>query len=183
MRYPGRPDRSTLLRRFTRLPFLALALFVTPGLSAQAPPKPTNAEVREAVTQWNDEWAKARLATDTATFQRMLPAAYVAIMNGDTMSRQQFLAGISAPPAGLKLARFDVKVLTVAETPTGWAAVIEEKLEIDRTGADGKTTRTYHVWVIRDLWKQVDGRWMLESGEVIGTEGWRGGARPPFRDW
>ena len=182
MRHPASPAAIILA---------ALAILAGPAAHAQAsapppvtaPAKPTKAEVREVVTRWNADWAKARLATDTAAFQRMLPAEYVAVFNGDTMPRKAFLAGISAPPPGVKLARFDVTVLTVGESGDGWDAVIEEKLEIDRTASDGRVERTYHVWVIRDRWRNVDGRWSLASGDVVSTEGWRGGTRPPFTDW
>lgn len=150
---------------------------------AQDSTKLDKSQVRDIAARWNDEWAKARLAVDTAAFERLLPSDYFALMDGERMGREEFIAGISAPPAGVKLRRFDVRILTVSESADGWSVLVQEKLEIDRTSPEGVTVTTYHLWIIRDLWKQVDGRLRLASGEVVSTEGWRGGTRPPFIDW
>lgn len=140
-------------------------------------------QVRAIAARWNDEWAKARLAVDTAAFERLLPRGYFALMDGERMDREQFIAGISAPPPGVKVTRFDARILTVSEAADGWSVLVQEKLEIARTSPEGVTARTYHLWIIRDLWKPADGTLQLASGEVVSTEGWRGGTRPPFADW
>ncbi len=71
-------------------------------------------------------------------------------------------------------------MLTVEPSADGWVAVIEEKLEYER--ADGKG-KAYSLWITRDGWKKVDNRWVVTFSEAVGSESWRDGAKPPFRDW
>ncbi len=166
----------------TAILVILLATASRPVLAQGSSPQ-DRGRVREAAAAWNGEWARARLALDTAAFQRLLPLGYFALFDGERMERAPFLEGISAPPAGVKVTRFDVRILTVSQVPEGWSIVVQEKLEMDRTSPDGGREKSYHLWIIRDLWKEGPGRLQLASGEVISTEGWRGGAQPPFEDW
>jgi hypothetical protein len=167
-------------------PLRAQAAATTAGSTAlTAPTAPTidKSEIRTIIAGWNERWGKARLALDSATLERMLPPDYYAVFGGERMDRATFIEGVLNPPAGIVLRRFDPAVLSVHQSGDEWIAVIEEKLEVDRTGEDGTVQRTYHLWIIKDVWKQVDGEWVLVSGEVVSNEGWRGGSRPPFEDW
>lgn len=176
-------------RWIARSTFAILSLFsVSLAAQGQQPPPPTvgginKGQIRDTIVAWNAAWGQARMAVDTAAFNRLLSANYSASMNGQPMSRAEFLAGVSAPPPGVTMTRFDVRVLAIVRTQDGWDAVIEEKIEFDRRAADGTTEHTFHLWVIRDHWTQVNGRWEMVRGEVIGNESWRGGSRPPFSDW
>ena len=144
----------------------------------------TKGQRRDTIAAWNHAWGRARVALDTATFQRMLHPSYVAVMGpGQEMSRADFLAGISAPPPGVVLKRFDVEVLTVVPRDSVFEAVIQEKLEIERRAQDGSTFVTKHLWIIKDTWRQVDGKWAMVRGEVVANEGWRGVEQVPFTDW
>ena len=168
---------------------LLLSAVVAP-VGAQGQPQPTTpggltkSQMRDTIAAWNQAWGRARVALDTAAFQRMLHPQYVAVMGpGEEMSRADFLAGISAPPPGVVLKRFDVTVLTTVPSDSAWVAVIEEKLEIERRAQDGTPFTTKHLWIIKDTWRQVDGRWAMVRGEVVANEGWRGTEQPPFVDW
>ena len=163
---------------------LSLALLPLP-LTAQTSDtaRMTPAAMREIVTRWNNEWSRARVALDTATLERMLPPQYTARLGTQVMSRQEFMGSVLAPPAGVTLTRFEARVLTVQPDSTAWVAVIQEKLEFTRRADDGTIDRRSALWVIKDRWEQVDGRWQLVAGEVVGNETWRNGVKPPFQDW
>ena len=169
---------------------LATLVLLAPLLSPAGPAfaqadttRPTPAAMREIVVRWNADWARARMSGDTATLERMLPAEYTASFGGATMSRAEFMESVKAPPPEITLTRFEPRVLTVQADSAGYTAVIQEKLEFTRRAEDGTVDRRAALWVIRDRWERVDGRWQLVLGEVVGNETWRGGARPPFRDW
>ena len=171
------PVRPTLL-------CLSLALLPLP-LAAQASDtaRMTPAAMREIISRWNAEWGRARVARDTATLERMLPASYTARFGNQTMTREEFMASAKSPPPEVTLTRFDATVLTVQPDSTAWIATVEEKLEFTRRSDDGTLDRRSALWVIRDRWEQVDGRWQLVVGEVVGNETWRNGVKPPFQDW
>ena len=143
----------------------------------------TPAAMRDIVVRWNEDWGRARLALDTATLERMLPAEYTASVGGETMSREDFMAVAKSPPPEIRLTRFDTRVLTIQPDSTWWVATIQEKLEFTRKNQDGTLDRRAALWIIRDRWDKVNGQWRLVHGEVIGNETWRNGAKPPFADW
>jgi Domain of unknown function (DUF4440) len=160
---------------------ILLASVAGPGLGQTAPPL-SLAEARRIIAEGNREWGRARVALDTAAFERTLAPDFYVQMPDKKISRTEFLGMISANPPGAKLVRFDASVLTVEPAPTsdGWVATIQEKLEFER--ADGKP-RVYSLWVTRDTWKKLGDRWVVTSSEAIGDEFWRDGTKPPFRDW
>jgi hypothetical protein len=165
--------------------FAALFLVCTAPIAAgqAGGPEPGNAAMREIVVRWNAEWGRARVALDTATLERMLPANYTAAVGGATMSREEFMAVAKSPPPEIHLTRFDSRVLTIQPDSTGWIATIQEKLEFTRKSDDGTLDRRAALWIIKDRWEKVNGQWMPVFGEVVGNETWRNGARPPFADW
>ncbi len=155
---------------------------------AAQPPQPTGDELtaetaRAKIVQFNRDWGQARVAYDRAAMEKLLaPDCYVQI-GEQRISRQQFLDRCSTPRPASKLVRFDVDVLTVQGMPDGgWRAVIAEKLEIERTGAQGEPTTGYSLWVTRDNYREIDGKWLALSSEACGFEEWQG-KNPPFPDW
>lgn len=144
----------------------------------------TKAQMRDTIAAWNHAWGRARVAMDTVAFRRMLHPQYIAVMApGEEMTAAEFIGAISAIPSGTTLKRFDVTVLTVIPRGDAWEAVIEEKLEIERPAQNGTFFTTKHLWIIKDTWRQVDGKWAMVRGEVVATEGWRGVEQVPFTDW
>jgi hypothetical protein len=147
---------------------------------AQETPRLTPSEARQIIADGNIEWGRARVALDQAAFQKMLAPDFYVQLPDQRMTRQQFLERISSNPPSARLTRFDASVLTVAPSPDGWVAVIQEKLEYER--ADGKG-KTYSLWITRDGWRKAGDRWVVTFSEAIGSEFWRDGSKPPFRDW
>ncbi|MDH4271091.1 MAG: nuclear transport factor 2 family protein [Candidatus Aminicenantes bacterium] len=143
-------------------------------------PRLSAAEARKVIADGNREWGKARVALDQPTFERMLAPDFYVLVQRRKVSRQDFISNISASAPGAKLTRFDATVLTVQPTDYGWVALIHEKLEIERT--EGDREKSYSLWITRDGWKKVDGRWMIAFSEAIGSEQWRN-VKPPFIDW
>jgi len=144
----------------------------SPGLSIS--------EARKIIADGNREWGRARVALDKPAFERMLAPDFYIQIQGRKLARQEFINGISANPPGSKLTRFDAAILTVQPTEYGWAALIHEKMEIERT--EGNPEKIYSLWITRDGWKQVDGRWVIAFSEAVGSEQWRN-VKPPFIDW
>jgi hypothetical protein len=183
-----------LRHRFVPLSVLVVLIAATRSVAAQG--RPSDAEMarmvaarekaavgaREKIAEGNRVWGQARVSLDRATMERMLmPDAYVE-ENGMHHSRKEFLDQISAPIPGVKLKRFDATVLTVTPDSGGrWSAVIQEKMEMQRTTPDGKTQSRYFLWITRDVWQQVGDRWMVASSIAIGNEGWS--VLPPIPGW
>ena len=143
-------------------------------------PRISITEARKIIADGNREWGRARVALDKPAFERMLAPDFYVQIQGRKLARQEFINGISANPPGSKLMRFDAVVLTVQPTEYGWVALIHEKMEIERTG--GNPEKSYSLWITRDGWKQVDGRWVIAFSEAVGSEQWRN-VKPPFIDW
>ena len=159
-----------------------LILAATAAMPAQQPSL-TPVEARKIIADGNREWGRARVALDTAAFERTLaPDFYVQMPDDKKITRSEFLEMISSNPKGGKLVRFDASVLTVEPSTSSdtWVATIQEKLEFERT--DGKP-KTYSLWITRDTWKKLGDRWVVTSSEAIGDEFWRNGEKPPFKDW
>ena len=150
---------------------------------AQEAARMTVAEARAAIAEGNRAWGKARVAFDGAAYEKMLaPDFYLALPEGKH-SRQEFIQMISDRSSPAKLVRFDASVLTVQPSGADWVAVIQEKLEYEFTAADGKLHKAYSLWITRDGWRKTADRWVITYSEAIGTESWRGTAKPPFQDW
>jgi hypothetical protein len=168
------------MKRLVGLTIAALILasaFLSFG--SQEASKLSPADARKIISDGNVEWGKARVALDKPTFERMLAPDFYVQLQDRKLTRQEFIDGISSNPPGLKLTRFDASVLTVRPEKDGtWVALIHEKLEFERLG------RTiYTLWITRDGWKLVDGRWRILFSEEMGSEWWAGGIKPPFPNW
>lgn len=162
---------------------LALVARATPA-AAQEAPAVSAAAAREAIAEGNRAWGRARVAYDRATFERMLAPDFWVQFPDRRVNRQEFIEQISTRMPGARLTRFDASVLTVEPAPDGgWTAVIQEKLEFERPGPDGRPVKGYALWITRDGWRETGGQWQITSSEAIGVETWRGGATPPFADW
>jgi hypothetical protein len=160
---------------------LGLVLMAATALSlGQEMPPLTPAQARKIIADGNVEWGRARVALDQATFQKMLAPDFYVKLPEQKMTRQEFLDRISSNPPNARLTRFDASVLTVAPSADGWVALIQEKLEYERTDGRGKV---YSLWITRDGWKKIGDRWVVTFSEALGNEFWRDGEKPPFRDW
>jgi hypothetical protein len=62
-------------------------------------------------------------------------------------------------------------------------AIIQEKIEFDHTGSDGKTEKEYAAWITRDGWRKVSSdKWLILFSEEVGREHWKG-TPPPLANW
>ena len=80
-----------------------------------AQPRISLAEARAAIEQAETSWARARVAVDKDAFGKALAPTFYAQGSDFHMTREEFLSHISNYPKGVKLARFDNKVLTVEQ--------------------------------------------------------------------
>jgi ketosteroid isomerase-like protein len=163
------------------LVFTLLAVIVTATAGAQSAPAVSSAEARKAIQVGYAEWAKARLAMDKNTIERMLaPDLYVQTPDRK-LTRQEFIDGIFNRPYTLK--RFDATVLTVEPRGNDWSVLIFEKVEVETKDKDGKTSKGYRVLVARDGWRKLnDNQWTLLSSEQLGQQRWQDEI-PPIANW
>ncbi|HEX6053637.1 MAG TPA: hypothetical protein VFZ21_30420 [Gemmatimonadaceae bacterium] len=144
------------------------------------------AVVRRELTAVNKAWSAARIAYDSAAYERMLTSDFYVLLGGQRLTRAEFIRRVSQRLNGVRLVRFDNPLLTLTKGPTKdeWVAVVLEKLEYERAKADGTgSEKAYALWITRDGYRRVGTRWQLTYSEAIGSETWSGGTTPPFPDW
>jgi len=160
----------------------AAAASVAPALT---PPQARSqaTAVRDELMAVHDAWDAARTGFDGAAFERMLAPDFWVQIGPQKMTREQFIAVISQRQPGARLTRFESDILTLTKSGDAWEAVVEEKLEVELTGPDGKPQTGYSLWITKDRFRKDGERWLVLSSEAVGTESWGGGATPPFDDW
>ncbi len=104
------------------------------------------------------EWAKARVALDMNTIERMLAPDFYVQTPDQKYTRQEFIDSMPS----LKITRYDASVLTVEPRGNDWSVIISEKVEVETKDKDGKTSKGYRVLVARDGWRKLnDNQWQL----------------------
>ena len=155
-----------------------LAVIVTTTAGAQNAPTVSSAEARKAIQAGYVEWAKARVALDMNTIEKMLAPDFYFQTPDKKHTRQEFIDGMSS----LKITRFDASVLTVEPRGNDWSVLVSEKGEVETKDKDGKTSKLYIVLVARDGWRKLDdNQWTLLSSEPLGQERWK--EIPPIANW
>ena len=86
-----------------------LAVIVTTAAGAQSVPSVSSADARKAIEAGYTEWAKARVALDMSTIERMLAPDFYFQLPDRKVTRQVFIDRMPS----LKITRFDASVLTV----------------------------------------------------------------------
>ena len=173
--------RSSFLYINLRARILAstlLAVIVTAAAGAQNAPAVSPVEARTAIQAGYAEWAKARVALDMNTIERMLAPDFYYQLPDRKLTRQEFIDRIPSR----KITRFDESVLTVEPRGNDWSVFIFAKVEVETKDKDGKTSKEYRVLVSRDGWRKLnDNQWILLSSEVLGQQQWQ--ERPPIANW
>jgi len=155
-----------------------LAVIVTARAGAQSAPAVSPAEARTGIQAGYVEWAKARVALDMNTIQKMLAPDFYFQLPDRKLTRQEFIDRVPA----LKITRFAETVLTVEPRDSDWSVFIFAKAEVETTDKDGKTSKEYRVLVSRDGWRKVnDHQWVLLSSEALSQQRWK--ERPPIPNW
>ena len=163
--------RSTLV-------FTLLAVIVTAAAGMQSAPAISSADARKAIQAGYAEWAKARVAMDTNTIERMLAPDFYVQTPGRKHTRQEFIDSMPS----LKITRFDASVLTVEPAGNDWSVLIFEKVEVESRDNDGKKSKVYRLLVARDGWRKLnDNQWTLLSSEPLGQQ--RSEGTPPIPNW
>ena len=156
-----------------------LAVIVAATAGAQSAPAVSSAEARKAIEAGYIEWAKARVALDMNTIERVLAPDFYFQLPDRKLTRQEFIDRMHS----LKITRFDASVLTVEPRGNDWAAVISEKGEVETKDKDGKTSKVYIMLVARDGWRKLnDNQWTLLSSEQLGQQRWQDEI-PPIANW
>jgi ketosteroid isomerase-like protein len=155
-----------------------LAVIVTAAAGAQSAPAVNSTEARKAIEAGYMEWAKARVALDMNTIERMLAPDFYFQLPEQKHTRKEFIDSMPS----LKITRFDASVLTVEPRGNDWSVLIFEKAEVETKDKDGKTSKGYIVLVARDGWRKLnDNQWTLLSSEPLGQQRWQ--ESPPIANW
>ena len=146
-----------------------LAVIVAATAGAQSAPAVSSAEARKAIEAGYIAWAKARVALDMNTIERMLAPDFYVQTADQKRTRQEFIDSMHS----LKITRFDASVLTVENKGNDWSVLIFEKVEVETRDKDGKTSKGYRALVARDGWRKLnDNQWTLLSSEPLGQQRW-----------
>src|ERR1700693_2390374 len=97
-----------------------LAVIVTAAAGAQSAPAVSSTEARKAIEAGYIEWAKARVALDMKTIERMLAPDFYFQLPDRKHTRQEFIDSMPS----LKITRFDASVLTVEPRGNDWSVLI-----------------------------------------------------------
>jgi ketosteroid isomerase-like protein len=155
-----------------------LAVIVTAAAGAQSAPAVNSTEARKAIEAGYTEWAKARVALDMNTIERMLAPDFYFQLPDRKLTRQEFIDRMHS----FKITRFDASVLTVEPRGNDWSVVISAKVEEETKDEHGKTSKVYIMLVARDGWrKSNDNQWTLLSSEPLGRQRWQ--ESPPVANW
>jgi hypothetical protein len=140
-------------------------------------------EVRDELMAVNAAWDAARTSYDIAAIERMLAPDFWVQIGPQRMTRAEFIAEISRRQPGVRLARFESEILTLNQEQDVWAAVVEEKLEVEVTEPDGAKQTSCSLWITKDRFRRDGDSWTTLSSEAVGWVGWGAGEQPPFDDW
>jgi len=155
-----------------------LAVIVTAAAGAQSAPAVSSTEARKAIEAGYVEWAKARVALDMNTIERMLAPDFYFQLPDRKLTRQEFIDRVRS----VKTTRFDASVLTVEPRGNDWSVLIFAKVEVETKDDRGKTSKGYILLVARDGWRKLnDNQWTLLSSESLGRQQWQ--ERPPIANW
>jgi hypothetical protein len=155
-----------------------LAVILTVAAGAQSAPAVNSTEARKAIEAGYIEWAKARVALDMNTIERMLAPDFYFQLADRKRTRQEFIDSMHS----LKITRFEASVLTVEPKGNDWSVVISEKGEVETKDDRGKTSKVYIMLVARDGWRKLnDNQWTLLSSEPLGQQRWQ--ESPPIANW
>src|SRR5580700_9678465 len=152
-----------------------LAVIVTATAGAQSAPAVSSAEARKAIQVGYAEWAKARMALDMYTIERMLAPDFYFQSPDQKHTRQEFIDSMPS----LKITRFDASVLTVEPRGNDWAVLIFEKVEVETKDKNGKTSKGYRLLVAGWLEK-------IERQPMDPLSHWasqRSEGNPPITNW
>jgi ketosteroid isomerase-like protein len=123
-----------------------VAVIVTGAGGTQSVPAVSSTDARQAIEAGYREWAKARVALDMNTIERMLAPDFYVQSPDRKHTRQEFIDSMPS----LKITRFDESVLTVEPRDNDWSVLVFSKAEVETKDKDGKTSKRYRVLVARD---------------------------------
>jgi hypothetical protein len=171
-----------------RLGLITLAAYFLCGspialVAAQAPDSQDRTSTRAQIEAMYEEWGRARVQVDRQTIEKILHQEFFVLLDGEEMTRAEFIDEVTRDNRRAALVRFDAQVMTLQENDKDWTVVISEKLEYDVIDADGVTQKIYSFWVTRDGCRKTASQWQVTYSEAIGYETWRSGTKPPFSDW
>lgn len=156
-----------------------LAAIVTAAAGAQSAPAVSPAAARTAIQAGYARWAKARVALDTNTIERLLAPDFYFQFPDRRLTRQEFVDRVLSS----KTARFAENVLTVEPRDSDWSVFVFVKVEVETKDQEGKTSKEYRALVSRDRWRKLsDNQWILLSSEPLGQQRWKD-ERPPIANW
>lgn len=140
------------------LPAFALALVLSSAsLEAQQPARGSAAATERTLLRLEDDWARALVRRDTATFRRLLAPRFVYTENADVMNADDVIRGVTGLDRIEWAGNEDMKVHLY-----GGTAVVTGILAMRGTGKDGLFSRRYRF---TDTWLYSGGRWRVIAAQ------------------
>ena len=160
-----------------------IAVAIALAASMQAAQSLERAAVRSELEQVYKKWGEARISIDKSVIENTLQHDFYVVLPDGKHTRQEFIDQVTKLREGVRVTRFDSRIITLNKADADWTAVITEKFEADIAPKNAKPFHVYSFWVTKDGWhKDADGAWRAKFSEAIGNEGWRD-TKPPFGDW
>jgi ketosteroid isomerase-like protein len=126
----------------------------TPTLAAQTPgPRPTTS-IERTLFDLEEQWTRALVARDAATFDRLLAPRFVYTENAEVMTKRQLIDALVRGTDTVETAgNEDMKAYVYGNTAvvTGW-------LVAKGRGKDGTFSRRYRY---TDTWAKRGGHWQV----------------------
>ena len=107
-----------------------------------------------ALLRLEDDWARALVRRDTATFQRLLAKGFVYTEDDRTMTREQVLHDVGSGSDTVTSAHNE----EMHVHPFGTTAIVTGWLIVQGRGAGGQFDRRYRF---TDTWVKRRGRWQI----------------------
>lgn len=141
--------------RFLSLATLCLAFAPAP-LAAQ-PAARAHSATERTLTRLENEWTRALVQRDTASFRRLLAPRFVYTEDAQVMGKDDVIRGVVGPDRVEWAGNEDMLVHDYGNT-----AVVTGILAVRGTGTNGAFTRRYRY---TDTWLRMNGRWRVIAAQ------------------
>lgn len=135
---------------------LAVALAAT-TLAAQPSAARSASATERTLTRLENEWARALVQRDTATFRRLLAPRFVYTEDAQMMGKDDVIRGVVGPDRVEWAGNEDMQIHDYGNT-----AVVTGILAVKGTGKSGAFSRRYRF---TDTWLRTDGRWRVIAAQ------------------
>ena len=141
--------------RLALLIALSVAVSATPATTQ--PPARTPSTTERTLTRLENEWTRALVQRDTASFHRLLAPRFVYTEDAQVMNKDDVIRSVVGPDRVEWAGNEDMVVHDYGNT-----AVVTGILAVRGMGKDGPFSRRYRY---TDTWLRMNGRWRVIAAQ------------------